>query len=167
MAEQITEEMGVHKAWYEEARKITPETLPAFIKKLAEDYTHDYGTVCHAVAAAAIAGAQAINHSPSGGITGFQASCVMWEFIQKWMHLDGQPLQLVRYDNMLYPQYDHDFEKTITAETWKYLQEKAHEHLAATAGDGAGAGAHSDVVAHWKSIADGNVPFGYSIKAES
>lgn len=32
MTQTITEEMGVHKDWYAEARKMTPETLPAFTR---------------------------------------------------------------------------------------------------------------------------------------
>src|SRR6266550_4316712 len=56
----ITESMHVHEAWYDEAQKMTAEQLPAFIQHLLTDYDHDYGTICHAVAAAAIAGAQAI-----------------------------------------------------------------------------------------------------------
>jgi len=71
----IREEDGIQKEWYEEARKMTVEQLPMFLKKLVEDYQHDYGTICHAVAAGALSAAHAVNHSPTGGITGFQPLC--------------------------------------------------------------------------------------------
>jgi hypothetical protein len=54
----ITEKDGVHKEWYEQAKKIQgPSELTTFVAHLLNDYIHDYGTICHACAAAAIAGA--------------------------------------------------------------------------------------------------------------
>lgn len=156
MSKQITEEMGIHKEWFVEAKTITAETLPAFIKKLTGDYNHDYGTIVHAIVAAAIAAANAVDKCPSGGITGFQASCVMWGFITQWMHYEDTPLRLVNYEHMLYPQYEYDFEKTISPETWKWLQEKAAELLRTK-------GACDSVKVHWQSIVDGNIPFGYTV----
>lgn len=153
----ITEEMGVHKEWYQQAEKVTPETIGEFVRHLTEDYNHDYGTIVHACSAAAIAGAHAVNHSPTGGITGFQAGCIMWEFISKWMHEEGKPLQLVHYENMLFPQYSDRFAKTITKKTWEYLQTEAKKNLANVghATDG--------VVLHWQNIVNGKVPFGYAV----
>lgn len=154
---EITEEMGVHKEWYKQAKEITAETLPEFIRHLSEDYNHDYGTICHALAAGAIATCWVINRSPSGGITGFQAGGVMWEFIKNWMHYENDPMRLVKYDNMLYPQYGHNFEKIISKNTFKWLQKEANEKLTASEN------AHPEVIEHWKSIVDGQVPFGYEI----
>lgn len=74
---QITEELGLHKEWYEEAKKQTLNTLPAFVSNLVENYSHDYGTICHAITAAALGAANAVEESPEGGITGFQANCIM------------------------------------------------------------------------------------------
>src|SRR5690349_20327046 len=70
----ITEESGEHKQWYVDAHapEMTLETLPEFLRHLTEDYHHDYGTICHALAAGAIATAYAMDRSPQGGITGFQ-----------------------------------------------------------------------------------------------
>ena len=154
----ITEEMGVHKEWYKQGEGMTLDKLPEFINHLLNDYTHDYGTICHAIAAGTVATAWAMNNDPHGGITGFQAGAVMWEFVRNWMHEDG-PMKLVRYDNMLYPQYDDNFDKVISKETFEYLQEKAKENL--ERGE-----AHPSVMAHWQSIVDGNVPFGYKIKED-
>lgn len=30
----ITEEMGIHKEWYEQAKKVTPETIGEFVRHL-------------------------------------------------------------------------------------------------------------------------------------
>jgi hypothetical protein len=159
---EITEKDRVQDEWYKEAKTITEETLPAFIHKLINDYVHDYGTICHAVAAAAIAGAYAIEHSPTGGITGFQSGAVMWEFVQEWLYERGKPLALVRYENMLYPQYDFKFEKVIDEDTWTWLQEQAKKEL-----DNASiADVAPSVISHWKNIVAGKVPFGYKVKKE-
>lgn len=161
--QNITEESGVHLAWYEEARKITVDTLPAFLEKLTTTYEHDYGTICHAVAASAIAGATAINKSPCGGITGFQASAVMWEFISHWLHKEGQPLRLLDYGDMLFPQYREKF-CTISGDTWEWLQKEAAQRQ-----EGAietKASVHPEVKAHWQSIINGHVPFGFIVEEQ-
>src|SRR5437879_1940257 len=129
---QITEGMGLQDEWYARARNLkNAEELLAFVKELTEQYEHDYGTICHAVAAAAIGAAWTVERSPSGGITGFQAGAIMWEFITHWMsEYKGKPVRLVNYANMLYPQYEHDFDKVVSAETQKYLQGEAARLLA-------------------------------------
>lgn len=155
----ITASDKIHEQWYEEARGMTLDTLPAFLKKLTEDYGHDYGTTCHAVASAAVAAAWAVEHSPQGGITGFQAGAVMWEFIRNWdSSYKDVPLRLINYENMLFPQYHKRF-NTIGAETWKWLQEKAMNNLSER-----GEFTHPDVIKHWESIRDGKVPFGYIVE---
>lgn len=162
MRETITEEMGVHKKWYEEARKVTPPTLPEFVRRLTEDYQHDYGTICHAAAACAVAAASAVDHSGQGGITGFQAGVIFWEFYQHWLEKPG-PARLVEYDNMLYPQYAEEFaNKTISKDTWKYLQDRAVNLLA----DPENRSAHSAVQQHWIRIINGTPPFGYVVEVK-
>lgn len=153
--QQITEEMKIHEEWYTSEQ--TLETLPSFLKHLTEDYHHDYGTICHAIAAGAVATARSM--ADWGGITGFQAGCVMWEFIQKWMSYET-PMKLVKYENMLYPQYAHDFSKQISSETWEWLQEQAKKKLYNADEEYL----HPAVKAHWQSIIDGIVPFGYEVK---
>lgn len=155
MPEKITEEMGVHKQWYEEAHDMTADRLPEFIRKLTEDYQHDYGTICHAVAAAAVAGAWSVERSPCGGITGFQAGAIMWEFMRHWNHVKG-PARLLDYNDLLYPQYENKF-RTISDETWQHIKDQARKNL-----DENGE-AHPAVVAHWQSIMSGEVPFGLAI----
>lgn len=157
--EQITEEMKVHEQWYKESKGMTLDKLPAFLKKLTEDYGHDYGTICHALAAGAIATIWAMDNTEQGGITGFQASCIMWSFIRHWDKEHNKTgMRLIDYDNMLFPQYKDKFEKTISSNTWKAIQDEAKALM------GTGVVAHSDVEKHWQSIVNGKVPFGYKVK---
>ena len=155
--QEIKEEDGIHKEWYKKAKEQSLESLPAFLKHLTEDYKHDYGTICHAVASAALAAANAVDHSPGGGITGFQAGAIMWEFVQHWLGYEDEPLRLVKYEEMLYPQYEHSFAKTISKDTWEWLRERAKSLLSEQHGI-------SSVRIHWESIAGGKVPFGYRVR---
>lgn len=154
---EIKEEDLEQEEWYKAAKNMTVDRLPEFIRHLTKDYKHDYGTICHAVAASGLAAMHAMNKTPIGGITGFQAGCVMWEVIQRWMNFSG-PLKLIEFENMLYPQFEHKFEKTISKTTWEYLQKRAKEFLAARTDAAA-----KTVVDHWKSVAEGNIPFGFKI----
>ena len=158
---QVTEESGIQKEWYNQATKVrSRRQLNRFIKKLTTKYIHDYGTICHACAASAIAAAYCVDRSDQGWITGFQAQAIMWEFVTRWAHKEG-PLRLVEYHNMLYISYEQQFSKTITKNTWEYLQREAtrllkDEHRA-----------HPDNLAHWRSIAEEKkVPFGYTVAKE-
>lgn len=154
----IVEDDGLQKDWYAQARNVTAGTLAEFVRHLAEDYGHDYGTIIHACAAAALAGVRAVNSSDQGGITGFQAGGVMWEFIQHWMHKDG-PMRLLEYEDMLFPQNAENF-TTISAKTWAHLQAEAQKrHL----GDDMPSG---PVREHWQSIIAGKVPFGFTVEPE-
>lgn len=151
----ITEEDGLHKQWFEEASKVTIDTLGDFVKRLIVDYEHDYGTIVHAIAAAVGATITAINESDQGGITGFQASCLMWEILQKEFHIEW-PSRLVKYENMLFPIYEEQF-NAIPYSIWVWLRERAKFLLENEDG------LADQVKRHMKSIADGIVPFGYKV----
>lgn len=153
----ISELEDLKDNWYSEADKQTLETLPAFIEKLSKE-NHDYSSICYAVAAAAIGAAWAMDRSPNGGITGFQAGAIMWEFIKKW---DGEkgPMKLLKYERMLYPQYYDTFDKIISKEIMKYLQDEAKKILSEP-----NSLMTTEVRNHMQSIADGNPPFGYKIE---
>ena len=162
----ITEEMHIEKEWFEQAKKQTLETLPDFMNHVMNDYTHDYGTICHAVSACAIAAAWAADSTENGGITGFQAGFVMWNFVKQWSYSSNKcGLAIIDYDKMLFPQYKDEFTKsTISLETWEALQERAKELLAEKEN---GIIPVSDCVyEHWKQIANGVVPFGYAVREE-
>ncbi len=160
---RITEDDHVHDEWYEEAKEITEETLSEFVRHLMHDYVHDYGTVCHAVAACALATAYA--GAEKQGITAFQASAVMWKFIRHWWYGSNRiGLTLVDYDHMLYPQDEYYFRRVISARTWELLKQCAAEELQSA--KDRPRDIHPEVMAHWQSIVDGVVPFGYTVEEE-
>ncbi len=70
---------SVKKEWQDSAAKATIEILPELLRDITENYQHDYGTICHAIAIAAKAAARAVGASPQGEISGFQAECIMWQ----------------------------------------------------------------------------------------
>jgi hypothetical protein len=160
---QITEEMKEQDKWYEEAKKQTPETIGDFVKKLCNDYQHDYGTICHAVTAAAVGAAWAVENSPTGGITGFQGNFVTLQFMQEWGG-NKPPFKITNFDKLLYPQYKNDF-TSISKSTWEWLQKEAKKNLEDNESE-APISAHPDVIAHWQSIVDGKVPFGFTIRED-
>ena len=105
---KITEEMGLHDEWYKRAKNMNPDDFPEFFREMTEEYVHDYGTVCHAMAAIGLAAMFAFNNSDgeSVGITGFQAGCVMWQIIRHMNYENNKcGLRLLDMDNLLYPQY--------------------------------------------------------------
>ncbi len=155
MTNEAEQENQLRTEWNTEARAQTLETLPGFLSKLAER-EHDYGTICLAVTAAAVGAASAMDRSPRGGITGFQASIIFWEFFRAWMQEEG-PVSLRRWEHMLFPQYADRFEKTIPRETWEWLQAEARKRIDRRTQ------MHPDVKLHMADIAAGFVPFGYEV----
>jgi hypothetical protein len=156
MPQAITEQnVDIIKSWFDPL----PEdmTIQQFMQKLNDEYEHDYGTIIHAMTAVAYQAARAFDKMPQGGITGFQASGVMWEFIKRWMHYDGA-MRLLRFTDMLYPQNSEKFQKVIPKESFVWLQGEAREKL-----EEFGSNAHPDVVNHWQSIVNGEVPFGWTV----
>lgn len=160
--QKIEEKDGVHKAWYDEARKIEdPKALDKFVRHLRDDYQHDYGTICHAVAAAAIAAAWCINGEPrQGGITGFQAGAIMWEYIRAWQNLKG-PARLVKFEDMLFPQHAERFAPVMTLETWAWLRAEADRNIVEH--KKTGNHVHADVLKHWVDVSAGIIPFGWRL----
>lgn len=160
---RITEsDQDLIKSWYDDAKSMDTQNLPEFIENLLSKYDHDYGTICHALAAGAIATCCAINDSDQGGITGFQAGAVMWEFIKHWSYTNNKcGMRLYDWDHLLYPQYEDEFKKTISLNTWETLQEEAKKNLSDTDRQEL---VSPRVIAHWESIAAGNIPFGFVVK---
>lgn len=160
----ITEKMHLEKEWFEQAREQKLETLLEFMNHILNDYCHSYGTICHAISACALAAAWAAGSSDQAGITGFQAGAVMWDFVLQWAYRNNKTsLRIIDYDKMLYLQYKGYFEdRTISQTTWKALQNQAKRLLNEI--DTGEESAADSVIAHWKSILNGTVPFGYKIK---
>lgn len=133
------------------------DDLIKFLKYVKENCNYDYGVAPRSIAQAALATAWYL--SKEFGITGFQAVFVMFDFIRDWNFSNNKcGLKIIDYDDMLYPQYYDKFEKTISRETFEELQKEAEENLKNTEY------AHPNVVAHWQSIVEDKVPFGYKIK---
>ncbi len=160
------EPLILKKLWMEKARKVTLETLMDFYKELQDfeklkpedaDMGWSYGCVVNAMAAFGVAAMHAFDKGQVGGITGYQASWVMWGVIQGWMQYGDQPLKLLKYEEMLYPQYEYNF-NTISTDNWTWLQEQAKLNLQDKQGL-----ACQDVIDHWQSIVEGNVPFGLKV----
>lgn len=147
--------------WKKQAKSVESiEEFNDFYNHLMNDYHHDYGTVCRAIGELAVAAASL--GANEQGITGFQAGFVMWEFLGNWLYNHNKVgLGIIDFDNMLYPQYQYKFEKTITPRLWDALQKEAASRLDKDSGL-----AHPDVIKHWKSIIDGTVPFGYKVENE-
>ena len=147
------------KQWFAEAHEMTLENLPEFLRKLSEDYKHDYGTICHAMTASAVATAWAMNKIDQGGITGFQAGFIMWGFIREWQYSTNEiGLRLLDFDNLLYPQYADKFANTISPKQHQKLQEKAASLLA-----------EKDQVTpavreHWEALSKGALPFDFVVR---
>lgn len=137
------------------------DSINAMISEIIKDFNHDYGAAPRTIGAGLICIANYL--CSAMGLTGFQTSCMMWDFIRGFNLRNNKcGAKLVNYDDMLYPQYDYKFQKTISEDVWKNLQEEAKKLL----NDSDGyviSYAHSDVIHHWKSIVDGVVPFGYTV----
>lgn len=133
------------------------DDLVSFLKDIKDNYNFDYGVAPRAIAQAALA--TAWYFASDFGITGFQAGFVMWDFIKDWSFRGNEcGLRIIDYDEMLYPQYDDKFDKYISSETFMAMQKQAKELL-----NDEGY-VHPAVVKHWKSIVNGEVPFGYTVK---
>ena len=136
----------------------TFDDLINFLRNIKDNYNCGYGEAPRAIAQASLAVAWYL--SREFGITGLQAGTVMWDFIHDWLYTTNEcGMRLVNYDEMLYPQYEYEFQKTISLDTFKSLQKKAQQLIETN-----GEYAHPAVIEHWKSIAAGNIPFGYTIK---
>ena len=152
--------------WAENAKEQTLETLPAYISNILDNYEHDYGTICHAMATIGVAAMWAANKHDQGGVTGFQAGAITWLFIQQWNpNMVGESgARILNFDDMLYPQYEGKFDKTIPKKTWERLQKQAAAKLDELVDE-------DDLVSikvldHWNSINSGIVPFGYTVEEE-
>ena len=135
----------------------TKEDLISLIDEVNE-WDHGYGSVIVGIWAVMLAAFNVMNRGPNGGITGFQASCLGWESIREFFSTGNHPVRLVDYGDMLFPQYKEKFQKTITPETWDWLQLEATKRLESNE--------TSPVSHHWASIKRGEIPFGYEVREQ-
>lgn len=140
------------ESWWADAKRCTSiDDAASLAHRLVNDYRHDYGTICHAVAAASYAMAKAMNASPVGHITGYQADAVQWLLLSHWNVWDDAPRRIVEYQNLLYPQYDYVF-TTLPRSTADWLIDRAKTNLATVTY------VHPNVIARWRDIAEGTFP---------
>ena len=100
------------------------DELISFLQNVKENCNYGYGEAPRAIAQAALATAWYL--SSEFGITGFQASFVMWDFILDWQYRNNKcGLKMIDYDDMLYPQYEYKFEKTLSTDIFEALQKEA------------------------------------------
>lgn len=140
------------------------DELVAFIKKTMGSPNLDYGTYPQAIAACCIATLYACD---TAGMTGFQAGFIPLWFLQE-VNGTGRKagFRVLNYDDMLYPQYSYKFEKTISKDTADLLVKEAKKLLEEHGYSDSMDLVDMRVLDHWKSIADGNLPFGYSIEED-
>lgn len=150
----LKDEVLLRAEWYTEAREQTLATLPAFLQKLSE-LPHTYGSICMAITAAGVGAMCAVNNSPNGGITGAQAGYIFWELRKAWLYEDG-PAKLISYKELLYPQYRDEFDRVVASDTAAWLRAEAKKLLKESSEY-----AHGSVLAHWRKMAEGWLPFGY------
>lgn len=135
------------------------QELVELIEEVKNNFNNGYGIAARSVGAVAACVAEYL--SKEMGLTGFQASCAMWDFIYAFMYSDNKcGMKLVSYDDMLYPQYYDNFHNTsISKYTWEALQKQAKKNLEEKTYL-----ASPSVIKHWQSIVNGRVPFGYVVK---
>lgn len=158
MAEEMKNEFEARDELVEKRKQIKEfDDLINFLKDVEANYNYDYGVAPRAMAQACLAVGWYL--ADKFGITGFQAGFVMWDFVKDWNFSSNKcGLKIVNYDNMLYPQYEDRYEKSISSDTWYALQKEAKANLEDSKY------AHPAVIEHWKSIVNGVVPFGYKVK---
>jgi len=153
--------------WMEKAKTISnSKELEAFADRLVRHCSNEFEIDFYEESAnstSALAYAAIEMMARQYGLSNFQISCIMWEIIDKLvLEKHDVGMQLVNYNNMLYPQYEYRFEKTISKECWEVMQKKAKELIENDKTDPY-VKASSKVLEHWKKIAGGEVPFGYTV----
>ena len=111
--------------------------LSNFLKALQES-PHTYGTIVDAVVEGMLATFRMLDQSKSGGITGFQASCILSSFINKF-YTHGKPFVLVDLSSLVFSKKSLtdilDNELTLESRNWfkkeaQRLLDSQNDHLA-------------------------------------
>lgn len=140
------------ETWWKEAERCRSiDDATHFAHRLVEDYRHDYGTICHAVAAAGVAMANAVGIP--AGITGFQAGFIGWMLHKRWQQWGDEPRRIVDFSHLLYPQYDDQW-ASISPETETWLVGEAKKLI----GENVGQPMSSAVLDRWQMVARGELP---------
>jgi hypothetical protein len=116
---------------------------------------HNYNTIATAFVAGLSMCMKAMDKHKNGGITGFQASWIVNQFFMREQNVEG-PAKFLKYSEMLYPQYEKKF-TVLDKDVWEWLQSEAKKRLKRSPT------AHDNVINHWRSIVEGEVPFGFTV----
>lgn len=157
---KVSDEMEMRDLLRDKRKKIeTLDDLIEFLTYVKNNCNYDYGVAPRSIAQASLA--TAWYFSNIFAITGVQAGFVMWDFIRDWKYQNNKlGLKIINYDNLLYPQYDDYFDKVISKDTYKKLQEVSQEKL------NEGGNVSPKVMIHWLRIVNGEVPFGFRVEEE-
>ena len=162
MSEKIEEVFAfvnydIIKQWYEKAKHVdTIEKLDEFIEYVYSSGSCDYSSCMDAVTVITIAASCCAKNYYK--LNDFQASVVGLKYLMHWSYdyRNTAGISVRDWTDMLYPQYQYKFEKKIDKGMFNALQIKAKEKLEEDDGD-------PTVRAHWQSIVDGIIPFGYEL----
>lgn len=147
------------KEWFHKAKNCTKtEDLVVMFNELQE-YKHDYSTIVNAFSAFLIASFNVMINSENGGISGWQGSFIAWSVFRELQGIDC-PTSLINYEDMLYPQNQENFKLHIDSNSWEWVQDAARKLIDNVEKNKA----HHKVLAHWQSIVDGKIPFGYTLR---
>lgn len=80
---------------------------------------------------------------------------VVGQFLSQWLLIEG-PFRIVAYEQMLYPQYEKHFQKTLPRQVHAWLVDQAQTKVA-------GGGMAREVREHMMEIAEEKLPFGWAI----
>lgn len=127
-------------------------------------HKHSYSTIVNGMSSAMLGVFRYIDGTPQGGITGMQASFLGWSMLRHFLCLEGA-VSLVRYENLLFPQYDHTFGKLMSRSTWNSLVADAKERLTKLTGEQAREMSQA-VYQRWQTIAEGVLPNGFELKED-
>lgn len=156
---KVLDEFEMRDLLKDKRKKIeTFDDLIEFLTYVKDNCNYDYGVAPRSIAQASLA--VAWYFSNIFGIIGFQSGFVMTDFIRDWRYQNNKlGFKIVNYDDLLYPQYEDYFDKVISKDNWKKLQEEVRERL-----DNDSNGASSKVIMHWLRIVNGEVPFGFKVE---
>lgn len=158
--EFITESMGIHNEWYEEAVRVTTkESLVEFVDRLMNKYSHDMNTIVHAMVAGSLATINTMNSMPDGRIGPAQCMKLLGSFVRHWARIEG-PAKIVAWAGLLHVDNEKSF-TTIPAPVFEEIKVMANELLKADLSV-----VEPRQVEHLISISKGNVPFGLSVEEE-
>ena len=155
----ITEEMNEHEQWYKDAHDMTAEALPGFIQNVSENYSHDVVTICHAMAAAALAAMATVNKSTEGDIGKGQQLKVLSLFLRKWADIEG-PAKVISWYGLLNPESENQF-KVIPKQVYEMLKKQAQYYLRELEKEKT---PNLQLKSHLEKICEGDMPWGFRVE---